>query len=143
MIKELTCSLENHDAIVAVIVWQLDVQLPMHPVSITTDVVSSNLDTTLCDKVCQSLATGRWFSPGHPVSSTNKSDHHDITEMLLKVTLNTIKKNKILTNLEYLLISKRQVENQPEMCSHDRKKNKIKKQTNKQTNKQTKVLRTL
>ena len=42
--------------------------------------------TTLCDKVCQWLATGRWFSP---VSSTNKTDHHDITEILLKVALNT------------------------------------------------------
>jgi hypothetical protein len=28
--------------------------------------------TTLCDKVCQWLATGRWFSLGPPVSSTNK-----------------------------------------------------------------------
>ena len=34
--------------------------------------------TTLCDQVCQWLATGRWFSLGPPVSSTNKSDHHDI-----------------------------------------------------------------
>ena len=49
------------------------------------------LDTTLCDKVCQWLATGRWFSPGTPVSSTNKTDRHDITEILLKVALNTIK----------------------------------------------------
>ena len=47
-------------------------------------------DTTLCDKVCQWLATGRWFSPGTLVSSTNKTDRHDITEMLLKVVLNTI-----------------------------------------------------
>ena len=47
--------------------------------------------TTLCDKVCQWFATGRWFSPGPPVSSTNKTDRHDITEILLKVTLNTIK----------------------------------------------------
>jgi len=31
------------------------------------------------------------FSPGTPVSSTNKTDHHDITEILLKVALNTIK----------------------------------------------------
>jgi hypothetical protein len=31
-------------AVVAVIVWQLDLQLPMASVSITTDVVSSNLD---------------------------------------------------------------------------------------------------
>jgi hypothetical protein len=31
------------------------------------------LDTTLCDKVCQWLATGRWFSSGTPISSTNKA----------------------------------------------------------------------
>jgi hypothetical protein len=43
--------------------------------------------TTLCDKVCQWLATGGWFSPGPPVSSTNKTDLYDITEILLKVTL--------------------------------------------------------
>ena len=47
--------------------------------------------TTLYDKVCQWLATGRWFSPGPPVSSTNKTDRHDITEILLKVALSTIK----------------------------------------------------
>jgi len=35
------------------------------------------LDTTLCDKVCQRLATGRWFCPGTLVSSTNKTDRHD------------------------------------------------------------------
>jgi hypothetical protein len=35
--------------------------------------------TTLCDKVCQWLATGRCFFPGLPVSSTNKTDRHDIT----------------------------------------------------------------
>jgi hypothetical protein len=33
----------------------------------------------------------RWFSPGLPVSSTNKTDRHDITEILLKVALDTIK----------------------------------------------------
>ena len=33
--------------------------------------------TTLCDQVCQWLATGRWFSPCPPVSSTNKTDRHD------------------------------------------------------------------
>jgi len=51
-------------------------------------------DTTLCDKVCQLLATGRWFSSGTPVSSTNKTDRHDITEILLKVALSTIKPNQ-------------------------------------------------
>jgi hypothetical protein len=47
------------------------------------------LDTTLCDKVYQLLATGRWFSPGTPVSSTNKTDRQDITEILSKVELDT------------------------------------------------------
>jgi hypothetical protein len=45
----------------------------------------------MCDKVFQWLATGQWFSPGPPVPSTNKTDCHDITEILLKVALNTIK----------------------------------------------------
>ena len=35
------------------------------------------LDTTLCDKVCQWLTAGQWFSPGTPVTSTNKTDRHD------------------------------------------------------------------
>jgi hypothetical protein len=38
--------------------------------------------------------SGRWFFPGPPVSSTNKTDHHYITEILLKVTLSTIKQAK-------------------------------------------------
>jgi len=33
---------------------------------------------------------GRWFSPGTPVSSTSKTDRHNITEILLKVAFNTI-----------------------------------------------------
>ena len=55
--------------------------------------------TILCDKVCQWLATGRWFSPGPPVSSTNKTDRHDITEIVLNVALNTIK-NKQITKID-------------------------------------------
>jgi hypothetical protein len=39
------------------------------------------------DKVYQLLAHGRWFSPGTPASSTTKTGRHDITEILLKVTL--------------------------------------------------------
>ena len=45
------------------------------------------LDIALCDKVCQWLATCQWCSP---VSSTNKTDHHDINEILLKVSFNII-----------------------------------------------------
>ena len=59
------------------------------------------LNTTLCDKVCQWLAAGLWFSPGTLVSSTNKTDCHNITEILLKVTLYTINPTntlKIKTN---------------------------------------------
>ena len=48
------------------------------------------LKTARCNKVCQWLAAGRWFSPGTPVSSTNKTYRHDITEILLKVTLKTV-----------------------------------------------------
>ena len=40
------------------------------------------LDTTLCDTVCQWLATGQWFSPDTPVSSTNKTDSNDIADTL-------------------------------------------------------------
>ena len=51
--------------------------------------------TTLCDKVCQ------WFSLGTLISSTNKTNFHDITEILLKVALNTINLN--LNFLSYIL----------------------------------------
>ena len=34
--------------------------------------------------------TGWWSSPGTPVSSIKKTDRHDITEILLKVTLNIL-----------------------------------------------------
>jgi hypothetical protein len=47
------------------------------------------------DKVYQLLPHGRWFSPGTPASSTIKTGHHDIAEILLKVALNTkIKSNQ-------------------------------------------------
>ena len=48
------------------------------------------LDTTLCDKVCPWLATGRLRSPCTPDSSTNKTARHDINEIFLKVELSTI-----------------------------------------------------
>ena len=52
------------------------------------------LDTTLGDKVCQLLTTGQWFSPRTLVSSTNKTDRHDITNILLKLALSTINQNQ-------------------------------------------------
>jgi len=78
-------------AVVFLIVWLFDLQLPLQSVTITTEVGfwiplrQGVLDTTLCDQICQWLATGWWFSLGTTFSSTNKTEHLDITEILLKV----------------------------------------------------------
>ena len=48
---------------------------------------------------CQWLAEGLWFSPDTPVSFTNKTDRHDITEILIKVALNTIALTLTLSDL--------------------------------------------
>ena len=48
------------------------------------------------DKEYQFLAHGRWFTPGTHASSTTKTGHHDIAEILLKVVLNT--KNQSINN---------------------------------------------
>jgi hypothetical protein len=36
------------------------------------------------------IKNGWRFSQGTPVSTTNKTDHHDIAELMLKMALNTI-----------------------------------------------------
>jgi len=36
------------------------------------------------------VATGWWFSPGTPVSSTYQTDRHDINDILLKVVVSAI-----------------------------------------------------
>jgi hypothetical protein len=62
-------------AVVAVIVWSLDLQLPMQSVPITTDVVSSNLDQGEVYNIMRynlSVTYDRSV-----VSSTNKTDRHD------------------------------------------------------------------
>ena len=51
--------------------------------------------TAASDKVYQLLVHGRGFSPGTPASSTTKTCRHDITEILLKVALNTKNHNQI------------------------------------------------
>jgi hypothetical protein len=57
-------------------------------------------DTTLCDKKFVSdLAAGRWFSPGTPVSSTNKANRHDITGRLLKVAITQNSPNSLHIHL--------------------------------------------
>ena len=79
--------------VVVVLVWSLDLQPLVQSVPINTNIGSSwrgVFDTTLCDKVCQWFVKGQWFSLGTPASSTNKTDRHDVAEMLLKVALDTI-----------------------------------------------------
>jgi hypothetical protein len=51
------------------------------------------------DKVYKLLANGRWFSLGIPASSTPKTGHHDIAEILLKVASKYQKSNQIKSNL--------------------------------------------
>ena len=79
----------------------------MQSVPITTDVASSNLDqgevyliSHYMIKFVSDLRQVGGCSPCPPVSSTNKTDRHDITEILLKVALNTINK----TNQPTLLL---------------------------------------
>ena len=70
---------------VVVIVWQLNLQLNVQ--LLESHSWRGVLDTTLCDKVCQWLATSWWYSLSTPVSSINKTDRHDITKILLIVAL--------------------------------------------------------
>ena len=59
--------------------------------------------------VCQGQAVGQWFSPGTPVSLHNKTDHHDITEILFKVALSTItithRNEGVIGELEQLFLT--------------------------------------
>ena len=48
-------------------------------------------------QVCQWLAVGWWFSPGTPISSTNKTDHSEKTEILLKMAINQPKNKRKLS----------------------------------------------
>jgi hypothetical protein len=57
------------------------------------------------DKVYQLFAHGRWFSPGTLAFSTTKTDRHDITDILLNVTLNTNIQKSIKIKKHYLLIN--------------------------------------
>ena len=60
------------------------------------------LNTTLYDKVWNWLVAGRWFSLGTLISTINKTDHQDIIEILLKVTLNTINQKNLTSNNRFV-----------------------------------------
>ena len=57
------------------------------------------LDTTLYAKVCQLLATGRWFSQGTTGSSTN------ITEILVKRALGTINLKPLMNRCSWNVVT--------------------------------------
>ena len=46
--------------------------------------------------VSECHTTCRWFSSGTSISSTNKTDHHDIIEILLNISSNTITPEKYM-----------------------------------------------
>ena len=76
----------------------MDLQLPIQSVPITKKVVSSKpvqgkvyLIPHYMIKFVSDLWQVGGFSPGTEVASTNKTDHHNKTEILVKVALNTIK----------------------------------------------------
>jgi hypothetical protein len=46
--------------------------------------------------------TDRWFSPGPPVSSTDKTDHHDITEIFVE---SGVKYHKAYKPSTYMVLS--------------------------------------
>jgi hypothetical protein len=54
------------------------------------------------------MVAGLWISPGTPVPSANKTNRHDIAEILLKVALNiktmTLKTTKLKRKVKELLI---------------------------------------
>jgi len=64
----------------------LDLQPPLQSVPITTNGVSSNpphgemysIQHFVINFVSDLQPVGQWFSPGTLISSTNKTDHHDI-----------------------------------------------------------------
>ena len=76
-------------AVLVVIVWQLDLLLPVQSVHITTKVEILNPTHGKVYSV-QHYVKMILMTCGRQVSFTNKTDHHDITELLLKVTLNII-----------------------------------------------------
>ena len=50
--------------------------------------------------MCQWPPKGRWFSPDTPVSSINKTYRQEITDILLKVVLNSISQNQYIKNIQ-------------------------------------------
>ena len=85
---------------IVVIVWQLDLQLPVQSVPITTKVVSLNPvhgEMYLIQHYVIKFVSDLWQVGGFlrilRFPPINKTDRSDKTEILLKVALNTISQN--------------------------------------------------
>ena len=82
----------------------------MQSLPITANVMSPNATQTRCTRYSIKrysllVTSGRWlFSPGTPVSSINKTDRHDIIEILLKVALNTLTHNPKVVHTTYMYV---------------------------------------
>ena len=83
----------------------------MQSVPITTNIVSLNPALARCSwihhyemKFVSNLRQVGSFPPVTPVSSTNKTDCHDIAEILFKVVLNTINKPKNVVIVETICL---------------------------------------
>jgi hypothetical protein len=77
---------DDPGAVVIVIVLLLDLQLPIQSAPITTNVVRSNpAHGSVQHYVIKFINDLRQVSGFSPVSSTNKTDRHDITEILLMI----------------------------------------------------------
>ena len=77
-----------------VIVWSLDLQLPVQSVPINTFESHSGEVYSIQHYAIKFVSDLQWFSPGNPVSSTNKAALHDITEILLESGIEHHKSNQ-------------------------------------------------
>jgi len=75
-----------------VIVWQLNLQLLVQSVPITTDVVNSNPVRGYVYSIHYVMKFTSYLRQVD--AATNKTNRPDITEILLKVALNTINQTK-------------------------------------------------
>ena len=102
-------TVQKRGGFIVVIVWQLDLQLPVQSVPITK-VVSLNPVHGEVHSIqhyvikfvndLRQVSGFLWILRFHPVS---KTDRHDITEILLKVVLNTINQTKLINNCAILV----------------------------------------
>jgi hypothetical protein len=87
--------------------WIYNYNVPMYSVPITTKDASLNPAHgevySIQHYVIKFVSDFRWFSPWYYSSSTKKTYHHDIAEILLKVALNIIRQPVIINSTEFFV----------------------------------------